>query len=69
MGQRKAVLYPRYLPVALAWNEAELWLFEWAERHGLTAAEVVGLHAKALTSLVGYAIRDERAESAAEDER
>lgn len=53
-------LHERTLPVSKARNEADLWLLEWAERHGLTAAEVVGFHAGCLESISKYAIREER---------
>ena len=53
-------MHPRTMPVSAAFAEAELWILEWSERHGLTDAEVLAFHASCLVRMAKYQIRDER---------
>lgn len=53
-------LHERTMPVSKAKNEAELWLINWQERHGLTPAEVVGFHGECLSRISRYTVREER---------
>ncbi len=53
-------IHPRTLPVQRARCEIELAVLELAEKHGLTAGELMGAIGSLLSSLGKHAVRQER---------